>query len=565
MTYIYISAELGVQSSGGLVSSHELEAMKKLSSETNDEVKQLSFQDINPVTYGLKNLPFLVDALAIEKLIKMDLTNVKLVHFYGDSYSNTTQFLKSKGIITSYSVMWHDRKTTIEEHQKFMGGYNFIHVKDDTLFKMYTEGIRHADLIIAAGLAPKNNMLKEGAKRVEIIPLGCNIPEENTIKSFPNEFRTGYIGAWGADKGLYYLIKAWESLNYQDGSRLIFAGPQSEKVLPDFIRQHAKTGNFHIQGFVNNVADFYNNVSVYVQPSATEGFGMTVIQAMSYGRPVICSEAAGVADCIIDEVDGFVISAMNPKAIADKINWFKQHPNKIIEFGKKARENSFKYTWENTEQKYINLWRSLIRDANSNIGSINHVENAYASRIKFQINNMIKITTHSDNKRVLNIGCADCYPFFVDPHIHPGETQIQLPLDLDVLHIDIDQIPESIKAKVNFQIMDAHKLPCKDKEFGCGLLGDILEHVTDPVQVLREAKRVSKNIYITVPNEYGWGKYLKPFQNPGHIRHYTYETLIKDLNEGLGKDNYHIEQYDGAGWSFWCVSYESQNDIVMIV
>jgi glycosyltransferase involved in cell wall biosynthesis len=256
--------------------------------------------------------------------------------------------------------MWHDRNTSIKEHQKFMGRYPFIYVEDDTIFKMFTDGIRHADIVIAAGSAPRDNMLKEGAKRVEIIPLGCDIPNPDKIKPFPKEFRVGYLGALGADKGLFYLIKAWELHNYPD-STLIFAGRHSEQ-LGNFIKSIAKRGNFHLKGYVNDVADFYNDISIYVQPSATEAFGMETIQAMSYGKALIVSDGVGSSDTIINNENGFVVPKMNIEAIAERIKFFKDNPREIIRIGSNARIKSLNYTWKHTQDKYITVWKKLLKE-----------------------------------------------------------------------------------------------------------------------------------------------------------------------------------------------------------
>ena len=113
-------------------------------------------------------------------------------------------------------------------------------------------------------------------------------------------------------------------------------------------------------GYIKEIRQLYDNISVYVQPSATEGFGMEIPQAMSYGRPVICSDGAGAADCITDGVDGFIVPKMNPQAIVDKINWFKTHPKELIEMGENAKEKAKNYTWQKTEEKYVELWRSII-------------------------------------------------------------------------------------------------------------------------------------------------------------------------------------------------------------
>ena len=362
MTFIYCSTDLGIKSSGGTVAKYELEALQQLGKETNNDVITFDFNDLHPTVFGLPDIPLFIDLLALDRLNNMDLSTVKLVHMYGGSYFQTIRMLKSKGIKTTNTIMFHKRETSISEHERLFGSYPYDYVKDDRLWNLFIGGIKEADVGIASGKHPADNMLNEGAKRVKIIPLGCDIPDEDKIVEFSKltEFRVGYIGACGPDKGLYFLIKSWESLNYQDGSKLIFAGPNTEKILPNFINAFAKAGNFNIWGYVNNIADFYNSISVYVQPSATEAFGMEVPEAMSYGRPVICSDGAGAADCITDGEDGFVVPAMNSEVIAEKIDWFKNNPQEIIRMGNNARVKSLKYQWKNTKDKYVRLWRSLL-------------------------------------------------------------------------------------------------------------------------------------------------------------------------------------------------------------
>lgn len=357
MTKLYISTDLGVDSSGGLVCKYELEAMKSL----GDNVIEFGPKNVGPTENGLPDTPFLIDYLTLYRLSKLDLAGLKvdLVHFYGGCYGQSIRYLKSKGIKTTMSIMWHDRKTSIEECEKYYGPYPFNHVKDDRLWNIYIEGVREVDIVIVAGTVPRDLILNEGCKRVEIVPMGCDIPESDKIKEFPKEFRVGYLGAIGPDKGLYYLIKAWELLDYRDGSTLLFAGQYSDN-LAMVINKYASRGRFHLMGYIKNVADLYNNISVYVQPSATEGFGIEVVEAMSYGRPVICSNGAGAADLVEDGSTGFVVPKMDIGTIAEKIDWFKNHEQEMYIMGGRSKSVAKKYTWDKTVEKYAMLWESIL-------------------------------------------------------------------------------------------------------------------------------------------------------------------------------------------------------------
>src|SRR5947208_3584978 len=109
--------------------------------------------------------------------------------------------------------------------------------------------------------------------------------------------------------------------------------------------------------------------------------------------------------------------------------------------------------------------------------------------------------------KILDIGCNAGHVF------PPGTAD-------NVTGLDIDQwkVPHY---GGGFQQGDAANLPFPDQSFDCAVLAEILEHVPDPVKVLKEARRVAKVVVFTVPYEYNWA----PEHNP----------LMK-LDERLAKD-----------------------------
>ncbi|MDD3813301.1 MAG: class I SAM-dependent methyltransferase [Desulfocapsaceae bacterium] len=142
---------------------------------------------------------------------------------------------------------------------------------------------------------------------------------------------------------------------------------------------------------------------------------------------------------------------------------------------------------------------------------------------------------------ILDIGCSDGFMF--------------RDLTLSVVEADlIYAFPEQYKGKIKFVKTDALHLPFKDNSFKCTILGDMLEHVEDPVRVLREVSRVSKHAYISVPNEWEWDETKRPFQHSQHIRFYTLYTLISDLERAFDPScNITVHKARGGGWSFFCV------------
>lgn len=94
--------------------------------------------------------------------------------------------------------------------------------------------------------------------------------------------------------------------------------------------------------------------------------------------------------------------------------------------------------------------------------------------------------------------------------IGTGNGHIFRDSGLDVTALDINELKPSEFPQV---VADAHALPFKDNSFDYCVLGEILEHVHNPILVMREAARVArKRVVLTVPDEYHWPAELKPFQ-----------------------------------------------------
>src|SRR5439155_1645283 len=94
-----------------------------------------------------------------------------------------------------------------------------------------------------------------------------------------------------------YLLQAWKRLNYKDAVLILAGRDSTSDWVAGLIREYGG-GNIRLMGWVKDVADFYNSISVLVQPSCSEGFGIEVLEAMSYSRLVICSDGAGAVDLL---------------------------------------------------------------------------------------------------------------------------------------------------------------------------------------------------------------------------------------------------------------------------
>lgn len=339
--------EIRKTSGAGLVCYHEIQALSRVT-----ELTKIIERKDYPQQYEFN--PFLYDYFAARLIPK----EVDLLHLSCSPGLAILDSVRPNHYIVN--IVAHDLNVSIEEHERYygVGTYPFKHNTDPYLHELLLKHTENADCIICPSTSAErwiNNNLK--VKRVKVISHGCEIPDR--FNSIPPKFAVGYLGAFGPDKGLIYLMIAWN--NFVKDSELIFAGSGSQPIQQLATNIIKNNSTYRILGWVNNISDFYNQISVYVQPSVTEGFGIEILEAMSYGRPVIVSSGAGGSDAVRDGIDGFIVPPRNPQAILDKLSYFKSNPNKIPEMGINARERAKEFTWSRAEKKYEELYNEILQ------------------------------------------------------------------------------------------------------------------------------------------------------------------------------------------------------------
>ena len=96
--------------------------------------------------------------------------------------------------------------------------------------------------------------------------------------------------------------------------------------------------------------------NIFVMPSiihrkSVEGFGIAYVEAAQYGLPSVGGKDGGAADAIEHKKNGLICDGNNLNEIYTSINSLLEN-NKYLEFGKKAKEDSFKFYWSEIIEKY---------------------------------------------------------------------------------------------------------------------------------------------------------------------------------------------------------------------
>jgi D-inositol-3-phosphate glycosyltransferase len=134
-----------------------------------------------------------------------------------------------------------------------------------------------------------------------------------------------FVGRLSLEKGLLDLLEAWRLLQ-PVAARLVIAGPDMPgnpwNVGPaarEIVAREGLQASVEFVGPTADVAPLLRAVDVVVQPSHFEAQGLSAVEALACGVPVVASGVGGLLDFVIDGRNGRLCPPRNPAALADAI------------------------------------------------------------------------------------------------------------------------------------------------------------------------------------------------------------------------------------------------------
>ncbi|MFA6254844.1 MAG: glycosyltransferase family 4 protein [Patescibacteria group bacterium] len=109
---------------------------------------------------------------------------------------------------------------------------------------------------------------------------------------------------------------------------------------------------------------FYRIAYVVVSSSNSESFGKVLVEANAHGKPVVSTATTGAKEIIQDGYNGFLVPIGDAQALADKIVYLLNNPDKAKEMGENGRRLVKEKYGDNT-QKIISAWQELMGNKNN--------------------------------------------------------------------------------------------------------------------------------------------------------------------------------------------------------
>jgi len=109
-------------------------------------------------------------------------------------------------------------------------------------------------------------------------------------------------------------------------------------------------------------ASVYRSVFGTYHPN-TELLGLSLLEGMACGRPVIATKVASLPELVEDGVTGFIVPPNDSIAIRQKIRWFIAHPDEADRMGEAARQRVLRlFTWDAAVCKCLEAYTGSITE-----------------------------------------------------------------------------------------------------------------------------------------------------------------------------------------------------------
>ncbi len=236
---------------------------------------------------------------------------------------------------------------------------------NDYISHMEWYGMFHADKVITVSNYMKKRIVEKYSvppEKIKVIYNAVN-PEE----FWPSEIKPGFdekivlfLGRITLQKGPDYFLEA-AKLVLEKEKNVKFVVVGKGDMLPSLIEKSLQLGiinHVFFTGYQKDIKTIYSMADVYVMPSVSEPFGITALEAMSSGTPVIVSKQSGISEAVKHRL---TVDFWDVKELANKILGVLRYSPVKNELSKNGLQEARRMTWDRVAEKTLNVYHSVLQ------------------------------------------------------------------------------------------------------------------------------------------------------------------------------------------------------------
>jgi glycosyltransferase involved in cell wall biosynthesis len=175
-----------------------------------------------------------------------------------------------------------------------------------------------------------------------------------------------YTGRLVSYKGLPLLMQVWQEIQckYNNATLLIVGSGgldihNCEKELKKFVKKNGLQDRVSFTGNVENVHEYLKSSDIFVLPTENEAFGISLIEAMACGLPVISTFVGGIKDILQNQQNGIVVNPGDFKQLYDSLDLLINDTFLSVKLGREGLSTAKeRYSTDLVIPRYIELFEN---------------------------------------------------------------------------------------------------------------------------------------------------------------------------------------------------------------
>lgn len=248
----------------------------------------------------------------------------------------------------------HSSKTVITVHDMVHEKFSSLFRKSDEISLIKAKAILKADHVICVSKNTKRDLLdilNVDPQKVSVIYHGYFLKDSFTPQSTTVGLPQCYIlfiGQREGYKNFQRLLQAFAS-SYKlksDFSLVCFGGGSFSRKELDLIQRLGLIENRvkQLSGDDNTLVNLYYNASAFVYPSLYEGFGIPLLEAMSFDCPVVCSNTSSIPEVVGNAAELF--DPYEPESIVEALETVLYSSERIKKLIMLGRDRIKLFSWD---------------------------------------------------------------------------------------------------------------------------------------------------------------------------------------------------------------------------
>jgi glycosyltransferase involved in cell wall biosynthesis len=201
--------------------------------------------------------------------------------------------------------------------------------------------------------------------RLQIVPNGIPLRTgtrdrvRHELLLAPGELLIVAVGNLYPVKGHAVLLNALSTLRDQTDWRLAIAGRGEEEGPLRALAADARIADrIHILGFRDDIPDILAAGDIFAMPSLSEGLPLALVEAMSFGLPVVVSRVGGVPEVVTNDVDALLVPPSDVGALGGALRTLLEDHALRRRLGEAARTRARRdYGISTMADRYERLYR----------------------------------------------------------------------------------------------------------------------------------------------------------------------------------------------------------------